>query len=72
MAIIAILLALIEREKSGEGQYCDLSMLDAVTSWMGMHFVKYFADRLLPYPQDSMFNGALACYNTNLTSNIEY
>jgi len=72
MAIIAILLALIEREKSGEGQYCDLSMLDAVTSWMGMHFVKYFADRLLPYPQDSMFNGALACYNIYKTKDDRF
>ena len=72
MAIIAILLALIEREKSGEGQYCDLSMLDAVTSWMGMHIVKYLADRLLPYPQDSMFNGALACYNIYKTKDDRF
>jgi crotonobetainyl-CoA:carnitine CoA-transferase CaiB-like acyl-CoA transferase len=72
MAIIAILLALIEREKSGERQYCDLSMLDAVTSWMGMHIVKYLADRLLPYPQDSMFNGALACYNIYKTKDDRF
>jgi len=72
MAIIAILLALIEREKSGQGQYCDLSMLDAVTSWMGMHIVKYLADRLLPYPQDSMFNGALACYNIYKTKDDRF
>lgn len=63
MAIGAILLALIERQKSGRGQYCDISMLDAITSWMGMHLVKYLADGLLPGPQDSMFNGVLACYN---------
>ena len=72
MAIIAILLALIEREKSGQGQYCDLSMLDAVTSWMGMHIVKYLADKLLPYPQDSMFNGALACYNIYKTKDDRF
>jgi len=67
MAIVAILFALIERQKSGQGQYCDISMLDAITSWMGMHLVKYLADGLLPGPQDSMFNGAFACYNVYKT-----
>ena len=63
MATTAILLAYIECQRSGQGQYCDISMLDAVTSWMGMPMAKYLADVLLPGPQDSMFNGALACYN---------
>jgi crotonobetainyl-CoA:carnitine CoA-transferase CaiB-like acyl-CoA transferase len=63
MAIIAILLALIERQTSGKGQYCDISMLDTMTSWMGLHLMKYLVDGILPGPQDSMFNGALACNN---------
>jgi alpha-methylacyl-CoA racemase len=72
MAIVAILLALIERRKSGQGQYCDIAMLDAITSWMGMHLVKYLADGLLPGPQDSMFNGAFACYNVYKTKDDRY
>ena len=72
MATNAILLGLIERQASGQGQYCDISMLDAVTSWMGMHVVKYLADRLLPDPQDAMFNGALACYNVYKTKDDRY
>jgi len=72
MATTAILLALIERNVSGQGQYCDTSMLDAITSWMGMHIVKYLADRLLPGPQDSMFNGAFACYNVYKTKDDRY
>ena len=72
MATTAILLALIERQVSGQGQYCDISMLEAVTSWMGMHIVKYLADGLLPGPQDSMFNGALACYNVYKTKDDRY
>jgi crotonobetainyl-CoA:carnitine CoA-transferase CaiB-like acyl-CoA transferase len=63
MAAAAILLAYIECQRSGQGQYCDISMLDAITSWMGMPVVKYLADGLLPGPQDSMFNGAFACCN---------
>jgi crotonobetainyl-CoA:carnitine CoA-transferase CaiB-like acyl-CoA transferase len=63
MATTAILLACIECQRSGQGQYCDISMLDAITSWMRMPVAKYLADGLLPGPQDSMFNGALACCN---------
>jgi crotonobetainyl-CoA:carnitine CoA-transferase CaiB-like acyl-CoA transferase len=72
MAITAILLGLIERQVSGQGQYCDLSMLDAITSWMGMPIIKYLADGLLPGSQDSMFNGALACYNVYKTKDDRY
>ena len=63
MATTAILLAYIECQRSGQGQHCDIAMLDAITSWMRMPVVKYLADGLLPGPQDSMFNGALACCN---------
>lgn len=72
MAVTAILLGLIERQVSGQGQYCDISMLDAITSWMGMHIVKYLADGLLPCPQDSIFTGALACYNVYKTKDDRY
>lgn len=72
MATTAILLAYIECQRSGQGQYCDISMLDAVTSWMGMPMVKYLADGLLPGPQDSMFNGAFACCNVYETKDERF
>ena len=34
-AVIGILLALYQREKSGEGQLIDVSMLDSIVSWLG-------------------------------------
>lgn len=34
-AVIGILLALYQREKSGHGQYIDVSMLDSIVSWLG-------------------------------------
>jgi crotonobetainyl-CoA:carnitine CoA-transferase CaiB-like acyl-CoA transferase len=34
-AAIGILLALYQREKTGEGQWIDVSMLDSVVSWLG-------------------------------------
>jgi crotonobetainyl-CoA:carnitine CoA-transferase CaiB-like acyl-CoA transferase len=47
-------------------------MLDAITSWMGMPMAKYLADGLLPGPQASIFNGALACYNVYKTKDDRY
>ena len=67
MAAIAILLALIKRQETGIGEYCDISMLDSIASLMGMHFMKYLVDRSLPAPQESKFNGAMACYNVYRT-----
>jgi crotonobetainyl-CoA:carnitine CoA-transferase CaiB-like acyl-CoA transferase len=34
-AAIGILLALYQREKTGEGQFIDISMLDSIVSWLG-------------------------------------
>src|ERR1043166_8391424 len=34
-ATIGILLALYQREKTGQGQYVDVSMLDSIVSWLG-------------------------------------
>ena len=34
-AAIGILLALYQREKTGEGQWVDISMLDSIVSWLG-------------------------------------
>ena len=48
MAAIAILAAVIHREKTGEGQYLDISMMDGVISWLSIHAGKYFMDKELP------------------------
>ncbi|MGH9895793.1 MAG: CaiB/BaiF CoA transferase family protein, partial [bacterium] len=34
-AALAIVLALYQREKSGQGQYVDISMLESIVSWLG-------------------------------------
>ena len=51
MAAIAILAAAVHREKTGQGEFLDISMLDSVVSWLSIHAGKYFMDRkvrLLP------------------------
>jgi len=62
MAAIAILAAIIHREKTGEGQYLDVSMLDGVISWLSMHAGKYFFDEELPKRGDMLLTGRYACY----------
>lgn len=47
-AVFSILAALIAREKTGRGQYIDVSMTDGVVSWMGPLFADYQATGKVP------------------------
>ncbi len=59
---IAILAAIIHREKTGEGQFLDISMLDGILSWLSIHAGKYFIDQELPKRGEMLLNGGYACY----------
>lgn len=72
MAAIAILAAIIHREKTGEGQYLDVSMLDGVISWLSMHAGKYFFDEELPKRGDMLLTGKYACYQVYPTKDGRY
>ena len=63
MSAIAILAAVIHLEKTGEGQYLDVSMLDGVISWLSMHAGKYFMDEELPKRGEMLLTGRYACYH---------
>jgi crotonobetainyl-CoA:carnitine CoA-transferase CaiB-like acyl-CoA transferase len=62
MAAIAILAAAIHREKTGEGQFLDISMMDSVVSWLSIHAGKYFMDGELMKRGDMPLTGRYACY----------
>jgi alpha-methylacyl-CoA racemase len=62
-AAIAILAALRGRERTGEGQHCDVSMLDGVVSWLSVHAGRYFSDGVNPRPATVHLNGRHPCYN---------
>jgi len=49
-ATIGILVALWERQKSGEGQWIDTSLLDTIVSWQTYHAGNYFATNVDPKP----------------------
>jgi crotonobetainyl-CoA:carnitine CoA-transferase CaiB-like acyl-CoA transferase len=72
MSAIAILAAIIHREKTGEGQHLDVSMLDGVISWLSIHAGKYFMDGELPKRGEMYLTGRYACYHVYETKDGRY
>jgi crotonobetainyl-CoA:carnitine CoA-transferase CaiB-like acyl-CoA transferase len=72
MAAIAILAAVVHRQKTGEGQYLDISMLDGVISWLSIHAGKYLMDGELPERGNMLLTGRYACYHVYQTKDGRY
>ena len=63
MAAFGILAALRERDRSGEGQFVDVSMADGALSWLAMVAAQYFADGVVAAARARVaLNGGLVCY----------
>jgi crotonobetainyl-CoA:carnitine CoA-transferase CaiB-like acyl-CoA transferase len=61
-AVIGILMALREREHSGEGQLVDCSMFDGALSWLAMVAAEMFASGRVPRRGELQLAGGLTCY----------
>ncbi len=62
MAVIGILIALRERERSGEGQLVDCSMFDGALSWLAMVAAQSLFSGRSPRRGEVQLAGALTCY----------
>ncbi|HWV86668.1 MAG TPA: CoA transferase, partial [Capillimicrobium sp.] len=62
MAAFAILAALRERDRSGEGQLVDVSMADGALSWLGMLAARVFAGDAPPRRGRLELAGGIICY----------
>jgi crotonobetainyl-CoA:carnitine CoA-transferase CaiB-like acyl-CoA transferase len=62
MGAIGILIALRERERSGEGQLVDCSMFDGSLSWLVLVAAEAFASARAPRRGELQLAGALTCY----------
>jgi crotonobetainyl-CoA:carnitine CoA-transferase CaiB-like acyl-CoA transferase len=54
-AVIGILLALRSREKTGVGQFVDVSMLDCMISTMSSNYMTYIGSNIVPRPMGTSF-----------------
>jgi alpha-methylacyl-CoA racemase len=62
MAAVGVLAALMERERSGEGQLVDVSMTDGSLSWLAMAAAAFMCDGRVPRRAAETLNGGVACY----------
>ncbi|SDH51355.1 CaiB/BaiF CoA transferase family protein [Alteribacillus bidgolensis] len=71
-AAFGIMMALLEREKSGKGQFIDISMLDNVISWMQTILPDYLTTNVEPRPGELTLSGGKACYEVYETKDKRY
>jgi crotonobetainyl-CoA:carnitine CoA-transferase CaiB-like acyl-CoA transferase len=62
-AVIGILAAVIAREKTGGGQFVDISITDGVVSQLGPYFAAYSMNNRMPDETDRVSTGTVPFYN---------
>jgi alpha-methylacyl-CoA racemase len=73
LAAVAILGALFGRQRTGQGAYLDVSMLDAAVSWLApIAGALYLQSGRNPQPGTMPLTGALPCYNVYAAAGGEY
>lgn len=61
-AVIAVLAALVRRNVTDTGDYCDIAMMDGAVSWLSIHAAEFFASGTLPQRESMTLSGAWPCY----------
>ncbi len=72
LAAISILAALIGREKTGVGQYLDVSLFDGALSWASTMMGGTYAAGKSVQRGKMQLNGGMACYNVYETRDGKY
>ena len=63
-AVTAILAALVQRGRTGEGSYLDVSVADGMLALMTLQVDDHLATGSRPAPADAPLGGSFACYDT--------
>lgn len=71
-AVIGILLALAARQRTGRGQYVDISMTDAVVSMLSGNMSAYINTGHIPRAGEGVLSGAFPCYSVYKTLDNKY
>ena len=69
---IGILAALMSRERTGKGQFVDMSMTDAVVESTSMQISPYLLNGMVPRKGETMFTGHYPWYNIYETRDGKY
>ena len=72
LATIGILAALMARERTGRGQFVDISMLDGVVSWLVLLGSAYFASGQQVRRGELLLSGAIPGYQVYETKDGKY
>jgi alpha-methylacyl-CoA racemase len=62
-AALAIMAALLRRERSGSGEWLDVAVADGVLSLMALHLDEHLATGAQPGPGSDLLTGRYACYD---------
>lgn len=71
-AAIGILAALMARERTGRGQFVDVSMTDAVVELTALQIIPYLAEGIVPKRGETMLTGQWPWYNVYETKDGKY
>lgn len=63
-AAMAVLAALLRRERTGEGEHLDVSIADGAFAMMSLYVDEYLATGVEPGPGHYILTGRYACYDT--------
>ena len=72
MALSGIMMALFHKERTGKGQYIDISMMDGAVTWLYAAASDYFASGKVPERGDNRLDGHFAFYNVYETKDGKY
>ncbi|MCY6482850.1 CaiB/BaiF CoA-transferase family protein [Clostridium aestuarii] len=71
-SVIAILLALASRQKTGKGQLCDVAMLDGSITLLAYALGEWSGSKVLPERGNETLTGGYACYHIYETKDEKY
>lgn len=71
-AVLSVLAALRARDQGRGGAFLDISLTDAVISWLTIHVAEYLSTGKTPRPQDLVLTGGFPCYHIYETRDGKY
>ncbi|MGX9135135.1 CaiB/BaiF CoA transferase family protein [Rummeliibacillus sp. JY-2-4R] len=72
MALSGICMALFHKERTGKGQYIDISMMDGAVTWLYAAASDYFASGKIPERGNNRLDGNFAYYNVYETKDNKF